>query len=96
MKGGIETTLRSSFGELLKEIIQVDKLQDEANVINIDAHLNLIRNAIAGLGGKVEVISVENGVCKLRYNGPKGVRKGVDGVIRERFTDVKNVVFEDQ
>ncbi len=38
-----------------------------ATVTTIDAHLDNLRAAIHGVGGKVKVVDVQKGTCVLKY-----------------------------
>lgn len=44
-------------------------------------------------GGSVEVLSVQGGECIAKYTGPESIGSGVKAAIKEKFTDIKNVVL---
>jgi hypothetical protein len=58
-------------------------------------HLNMLRGAVANLGGAVEVQSVGSGVVVLGYKGPAPIGKGLVAAIKDQFKDVKEVVLKD-
>jgi len=94
MKMGIERALKAAFGDALKEVVQVDKIDvTSATVENVDMHLNMLRGAITSMGGSVDVLEITNGVCKLKYKGPDPIAKGVSAAIRDQFPDIKEVQF---
>lgn len=95
MKMGIERALKASFGDELVEVLQVDQQDTSASVTTVDEHLDLLRPAIDGYGGKVEVVKVENGLCELRFSGPMPISKGIQAAIKDKFPDVKEVKFLD-
>ncbi|CAD7698767.1 unnamed protein product [Ostreobium quekettii] len=95
MKMGIERTLRASFGDRLKEIIQVDQQDTSASAASVDEHLNILRPAIEGYGGHVRVVGVEEGVCELQFKGPMPISKGIEAAIKDKFPDVRKVNFVD-
>ncbi|GAB4813117.1 hypothetical protein N2152v2_000163 [Parachlorella kessleri] len=93
MKMGIERALKAAFGDLLKEVMQVGAPNLSASVEAVDMHLNMIRGAISSYGGFVDVLSVEEGVCRLRYVGPPPIGMGVKAAVKDKFPDIKEVVF---
>lgn len=61
----------------------------------VNAHLDILRPAIKNFGGSVEVLSVEEGNCNVKYVGPESIGSGVKAAIKEKFPDIVNVVFTD-
>lgn len=55
----------------------------------------MLRPAIMNYGGRVEVESLENGVCTLRYKGPAPISRGIQAAIKENFKDINEVVLID-
>lgn len=55
-----------------------------ASVEAIDMHLNMLRSAVAGMGGAVQVASVGGGVAVLQYKGPPALAKGVTAAVKVR------------
>lgn len=96
MKMGIERSLQSKFGDQLKEVIQVGGIDTTvASVDTVDQHLNMIRPAIHNFGGSVEVVEVANGVCKLKYAGPKPIGHGVVAAVKDQFKELRQVILVD-
>ncbi|KAF5732067.1 hypothetical protein HS088_TW18G00756 [Tripterygium wilfordii] len=94
MKMGIERVLREKFGDELKDIQQVyDEEVSETTVEAVNGHLDILRPAIKNFGGSVEVLSVEAGECRVKYEGPESIGSGVKAAIKEKFPDIVNVVF---
>lgn len=94
LKGGIETSLRAAFGEQLVEVAQVNGPDDAgASVSSVDAHLDMLRPAIQGYGGSVQVLFVGDGRCKLRYIGPAPIATGIMAAIKDKFPDINEVEF---
>ncbi|CAK0783212.1 hypothetical protein CVIRNUC_006411 [Coccomyxa viridis] len=91
MKMGIERALQGAFGEKLKGVHQLDAVNLSAGVASVDAHLDMLRPAIASYGAKVEVLEVEQGVCKVRFEGPPPIGMGVQAAIKDKFPDIRNV-----
>lgn len=91
MKGGIERVIRSTFGEQVRDILQLDAKDPSASVEMVDNHLNMLRGAITNFGGSVDVVSLEDGVCTIRYVGPPAIGKGVAGAVKDTFRDIKEV-----
>lgn len=96
MKMGIERALKGAFGDKVVQVMQVGAPDTAASVPAVDMHLNMIRGAISSLGGSVEVLSVEGGVCRLRYQGPAPIGNGVKAAVKDKFPDITEVVFEDE
>ncbi len=100
MKMGIERALRSAFGDALKEVLQVPAPGaaggGPTDVAAIRALLNdTVGAAIRGMGGLVEVRSLERGVCVLGFRGPLPLGKGIAAAVRDKFPDVRDVKLED-
>ncbi|CAN4112720.1 unnamed protein product [Withania somnifera] len=96
MKMGIERVLKEKFGEAIKDIRQVyDQQVVETTAEAVNAHLNILRPAIKNFGGSVEVSSVEEGNCNVKYVGPESIGSGIKAAIKEKFPDIVNVVFID-
>jgi len=94
MKMGIERVLKSTFGEQLIEVIQLDQQDTSANETSVDEHLNVLRPAIEGYGGKVEVIRVSNGVCELKYTGPAPIAVGIKAAVKDKFPDITEIILQ--
>jgi hypothetical protein len=89
MKMGIERSLQAAFGDQLKEVMQVGGGVDSAATVDaVDAHLNMLRGAVAAYGGSVEVTAVGGGRAALRYSGPKPIGYGLVAAIKDKFPDV--------
>ncbi|XP_042492786.1 nifU-like protein 1, chloroplastic [Macadamia integrifolia] len=96
MKMGIERVLKEKFGEAVKDICQVsDDQQSETTVETVNGHLDILRPAIKSYGGSVEVLSIQEGDCYVRYAGPESIGSGIKAAIKERFPDIVNVVLGD-
>ncbi|KAI3805900.1 hypothetical protein L1987_21788 [Smallanthus sonchifolius] len=94
MKMGIERILKEKFGDAIKDIVQVyDEQPAETTVEAVNAHLEILRPAITNFGGNVEVLSVNGGECVVKYTGPESIGSGVKAAIKEKFTDIENVVL---
>ncbi|GKB66528.1 NifU-like protein 1, chloroplastic [Tanacetum coccineum] len=92
MKMGIERVLKEKFGDAVKDIVQVyDEQPAETTAVN--GHLDILRPAITNFGGSVEVLSVQGGECIVKYTGPESIGSGVKAAIKEKFTDIENVVL---
>lgn len=93
---GIERQLRAVFGEALLEVVQVDKIDTHtATFENIDRHLDMLRGAVRGMGGAVEVVSVEGTAVTLRYKGPRPIGQGLAAAVKDQFPTIKEVVVVD-
>ncbi|XP_059311776.1 nifU-like protein 1, chloroplastic [Lycium ferocissimum] len=94
MKMGIERVLKEKFGDAIKDIRQVyDQQVVDTTAEAVNAHLDILRPAIKNFGGSVEVLSVEEGNCNVKYVGPESIGSGVKAAIKEKFPDIVNVVF---
>lgn len=91
LKMGIERALSAAFGDGLKGVVQVDKIDSRASVSSVDEHLNLVRPAIVAMKGAVEVVSVEGGKVVLRYKGPPPLAKGLVAAVKDKFPEITNV-----
>jgi hypothetical protein len=78
-------------------VLQIDQGggKPKATVENIDMHLNMLRSAVANLGGAVEVASAGSGVVVLNYRGPAAIGKGLSAAIKDQFPDVKDIIFKE-
>ena len=100
MSMGIERALRNHFGAMVKEVVRVDEGaasdEDLISVQSVDSHLNMLRPAIEGYGGKVLVKSVDNaaGTCVVQYKGPPPLAKGIVAAIRDRFPTLGQIDVE--
>lgn len=94
MKMGIERVLKEKFGDAVKDICQVYEDQiNETTVEAVNGHLDILRPAIKNYGGCVEVLSIENGDCLVKYVGPESIGSGIKAAIKEKFPDIVNVVL---
>lgn len=59
----------------------------------VNSHLDILRPAIKNYGGNVEVLSVEDGDCVVKYMGPESIGSGIKAAIKDKFPDIVNVVF---
>lgn len=115
MRMGLERAIKARFGPDV-EVAQVSAGGEEggsglgtgparATKEAVDGHLNILRNAVASLGGKVrvaEVAAIEQGdnAGKQRaivwYKGPRSIGNGIKAAILERFPgDVVEVEMVD-
>lgn len=96
MKMGIERSLKAAFGDQLVEVLQVGAAEEGgATAEAVDMHLNMLRGAVAAYGGSVEVVSVEQGICTLRYKGPKPIGYGLRAAVRDKYPDIIEVLMLD-
>ncbi|KAL0051688.1 hypothetical protein WJX82_000278 [Trebouxia sp. C0006] len=91
MKMGIERSLRATFGEQLLEVQQVDQIDTSASVESVNSHLDMLRPAIQGYGGSVEVLAVDDGICEVKYEGPAPIGMGIQAAIKDKFPDIRVV-----
>lgn len=91
MKMGIERSLRATFGEQLLEVQQVDQIDTSASVASVNSHLDMLRPAIQGYGGSVEVLAVDDGICEVKYEGPAPIGMGIQAAIKDKFPDIRVV-----
>lgn len=59
----------------------------------VNGHLDILRPAIKNYGGSVEVLSIENGDCLVKYVGPESIGSGIKAAIKEKFPAIANVVL---
>jgi len=93
MKGGIEKALEKRFGDTLKQVVQVDQIDISASPMSVNSHLDVLRPAITNYGGKVDCLSVKDGVCDVMYTGPAPLSVGITAAIKDKFPDIKEVVM---
>lgn len=105
-KSGVEITSNTNInGELKKVEDLIENLQTSTTIaINtltiekVSESLSNIQKAITGLGGKIEIQSVnENnniGQVKLRFKGPNRLKKGIELVLKD-VPAVTSVIMED-
>lgn len=94
MKMGIERVLKEKFGDVVKDIRQVDDGEvKETTVEAVNGHLDVLRPAIKNYGGSVEVLSIEGDHCLVKYVGPGSIGTGIKAAIKEKFPDIVNVEF---
>ncbi|XP_047335080.1 nifU-like protein 1, chloroplastic [Impatiens glandulifera] len=98
MKMGIERVLKEKFGDAVKDIRQVNDDDEGAGsgtnaVEAVNRHLDILRPAIKNYGGSVEVLSIEDDNCLVKYVGPDSIGSGIKAAIKERFSHIKNVTF---
>ncbi|KAL2556479.1 NifU-like protein 1 [Forsythia ovata] len=94
MTMGIERVLKEKFGDAIKEICQINDEQiSETTIEAVNGHLDILRPAIKNFGGSVEVLSITDGNCQVKYEGPDSIGSGIKAAIKERFPDIVDVVF---
>ncbi|CAI5483186.1 unnamed protein product [Closterium sp. Yama58-4] len=93
MKMGIEAELQRCFPTQLKEVVQVDVIDTSVTVASVDGHLDMLRPAISGFGGRVQVLEVNEaeGTCRVAYEGPPTVAMGIQAAIKDKFPTLKTV-----
>lgn len=97
MKMGIERVLKEKFGDAIKDILQINDQQiSETTVEAVNGHLDILRPAIKNYGGSVEVLSLEGSDCLVNYVGPESIGSGIKAAIKEKFSDIANVIFTSQ
>ncbi len=57
--------MQATFGEQLLEVQQVDQIDTSASVESVNSHLDMLRPAIQGYGGSVEVLAVNDGISEV-------------------------------
>ncbi|CAI7910603.1 unnamed protein product [Closterium sp. NIES-54] len=59
----------------------------------VDGHLDMLRPAISGFGGRVQVVEVNEaeGTCRVAYEGPPTVAMGIQAAIKDKFPTLKTV-----
>lgn len=83
--------LQATFGEQLLEVQQVDQIDTSASVESVNNHLDMLRPAIQGYGGSVEVLAVDDGICEVKYEGPAPIGMGIQAAIKDKFPDIRVV-----
>ena len=96
LKMGIERSLREAFGSQLREVVQVGDGAVNPNALtaaDVDAHLDILRPAISGFGGRVKVQSVDPAArqCVVMYEGPPTVAMGIQAAVKDKFPILKDV-----
>uniref|UniRef100_A0A6S9QA72 NIF system FeS cluster assembly NifU C-terminal domain-containing protein n=2 Tax=Chrysotila carterae TaxID=13221 RepID=A0A6S9QA72_CHRCT len=103
MKMGIERVLREKFADIREVAAVEDDAEDVTEgsdaASGLDAEavlgtLSQIMPAITGLGGSVEVVSVDDGNVQLRYQGPPKIKFGIELALKDNAL-VKKVEFVD-
>lgn len=90
MKMGIERVLRENWPNL-GAVMQTDPAEGAAaeaaeaqlTVDVVEEALSPIMPAIAGLGGKIAVLSAEGGTVRLEYSGPEKTKMGIQLSLRD-------------
>ncbi|KAI5061793.1 hypothetical protein GOP47_0022332 [Adiantum capillus-veneris] len=95
MKMGIERVLKEKFADSLKDVVQVDQQQIGASIQSVNAHLDILRPAIHNYGGSVDVVSVENGECKVKFKGPPPIGMGIQAAVKDKFPEITSVILVD-
>jgi Fe-S cluster biogenesis protein NfuA len=98
MKMGIERALKTAFGDALKEVIQLGSATPGAaptDAAMITAHLEVLAPAIKAYGGVVVVKRVTAGVVVVGFRGPAPLGQGIAAAVRDKFTDVREVLLEE-
>lgn len=95
MRLGIERSLQTTFGEQLREVVQVDQgVSQVITVTTVQSHLNKLQDAIYGAGGKVEVVDIKQGTCVIKFHGSESLGKGIAAAIKDTFPrDIKQVIL---
>ncbi|CAA3006679.1 nifU 1, chloroplastic [Olea europaea subsp. europaea] len=94
MKMGIERVLKEKFGDAIRDICQINDEQiSETTVEAVNCHLDILRPAIKNFGGSVEVLSITDGICQVKYEGPDSIGSGIKAAIKERFPDIIDIEF---
>ncbi|KAL0389744.1 UNVERIFIED_CONTAM: NifU-like protein 1, chloroplastic [Sesamum calycinum] len=73
--------------------VKYDEQILETTVEAVNGHLDILRPAIKNYGGSVEVLSVVNGDCLVKYVGPDSIGSGIKAAIKERFPEIVNIEF---
>jgi Fe-S cluster biogenesis protein NfuA len=97
MKMGIERCLIATFGDQVKEVIEVGGATSQtiATVASVDAHINGLRGAIGAYGGSVTVSAVDPPVCSIDYVGPKPLAYGLVAALKDKFPELTNILVYD-
>eukprot|EP01026_Neomeris_dumetosa_P052801 TRINITY_DN4692_c0_g1_i6.p1 TRINITY_DN4692_c0_g1~~TRINITY_DN4692_c0_g1_i6.p1 ORF type:complete len:395 (+),score=48.72 TRINITY_DN4692_c0_g1_i6:39-1223(+) len=96
IKMGIERSLKTTFGDKIGQIIALEgssdqKIRTTPEIVN--EHLDGLRTAISTHGAMVEVVSVDDGICEIKFSGPQAIGIGLQSAIRDKFHDVQKVVL---
>eukprot|EP00475_Leptophrys_vorax_P019768 TRINITY_DN27098_c1_g1_i1.p3 TRINITY_DN27098_c1_g1~~TRINITY_DN27098_c1_g1_i1.p3 ORF type:complete len:267 (-),score=31.55 TRINITY_DN27098_c1_g1_i1:57-782(-) len=93
MKMGIEAELQRQFPSQLRQGLQVDVIDTSVTVAAVDSHLDMLRPAISGFGGRVAVQAVDeaSGRCTVQYEGPPTVAMGIQAAIKDKFPTLSTV-----
>ena len=83
--------MQAMFGEQLPEVQQVDQIDTSASVESVNSHLDMLRPAIQGYSGSVEVLAVGDGICKVKYKGSAPIGMGIQAAIKDKFPDIRVV-----
>ncbi len=81
--------MQATFGEQLLEVQQVNQIDTSASVGSVN--LDMLRPAIQGYGGSVEVLAVDDGTCEVKYEGPLPIGMGLQAAIKDKFPDIRVV-----
>ena len=99
-ENGLEKALREAFGSRLGAVVQVDNDGDEdegvADALTVRTCVDLlapVAGAIKGLGGAVDIISVDAGTVRVSYQGPDKLRLGIEMTLKDDER-VAAVVFD--
>ena len=94
MKMGIERVLRENFPNLgaVQQVDEQPEAPDSITVALVEEALEPIMPAIAGLGGKIAVLSAEAGVVRLEYTGPEKTKLGIQLSLKDNPL-IDQVVF---
>lgn len=93
MKMGVEANLRETFGDALKEVVQLNGVAAPTDAAAIDAHLEMLRPAIKNYGGSVEVLKFEDGVVDLEFSGPAPLAAGIQAALKDKFPEVADIIW---
>jgi Fe-S cluster biogenesis protein NfuA len=100
MKMGIERVLRENWPSL-GAVTQVEDAEEAGEAAEamltpavVEEALSPIMPAIAGLGGKISVLSAEAGVVRLEYTGPEKTKLGIQLSLRDNPL-IDQIVFVD-
>ena len=96
MKMGIERVLRENWpnlGAVMQSASEeLEEADDTLTTDVVKEALEPIMPAIAGLGGKLAVLSAEAGVVRLEYSGPEKTKMGIQLSLRDHPL-INQVVF---
>ncbi len=83
--------MQATFGEQLLEVQRVDQIDTSAFVESVNSHLDMLRPAIQGYGGSVEVLAVGGGICEVKYEGSAPISMSIQAAIKDKFPDIRVV-----